>query len=130
MASARALVALIDACPARHPHGEQLLKSWVCGKIDDATVLGWDADDTDIDLWVTDPNGERAFYGHRLTYQGGRMSQDFTGGYGPEEFALRVAKPGRYKVQAQFYGHRQQVVAPATTLMLHTIIPAAASTRW
>ena len=46
------------------------------------------------------------------------MSQDFTGGYGPEEFALRRAKPGKYIVQAQFYGHRQQIVAGATTLQL------------
>jgi tetratricopeptide (TPR) repeat protein len=81
-------------------------------------VLTWDADNTDIDLWVTDPNGEKAFYGNRLTYQGGRMSQDFTGGYGPEEFSLKTAKPGKYKVEAQFYGHRQQIVAGATTLSL------------
>jgi Ca-activated chloride channel homolog len=81
-------------------------------------VLSWDADNTDIDLWVTDPNGERAFYGHRLTYQGGAMSRDFTGGYGPEEFSLRFAKPGRYEVRAQFYGHRQQIISPYTTLML------------
>ena len=65
-------------------------------------VLTWDADNTDIDLWVTDPNGEKAFYGNRLTYQGGRMSLDFTGGYGPEEFSLKHAKPGKYKVEAQY----------------------------
>lgn len=82
------------------------------------TVLSWDADNTDIDLWVTDPNGEKAYYAHRLTYQGGLMSRDFTGGYGPEEFSLREPKAGKYKVQAQFYGHRQQIVAPSTTLML------------
>jgi uncharacterized protein YfaP (DUF2135 family) len=46
------------------------------------------------------------------------MSQDATGGYGPEEFVLRDAKPGRYTVQAQFYGHRQQVLLSATTVML------------
>jgi uncharacterized protein YfaP (DUF2135 family) len=46
------------------------------------------------------------------------MSQDFTGGYGPEEFSLKTAKPGRYKVKAQFYGNRQQIVAGATTLQL------------
>jgi Flp pilus assembly protein TadD len=86
--------------------------------LDLRVVLSWDADNTDIDLWVTDPNGEKAFYGHRLTYQGGRMSQDFTGGYGPEEFSLKRAKPGRYKVEAQFYGHNQQIVAGATTLSL------------
>lgn len=86
--------------------------------LDLRAVLTWDADNTDIDLWVTDPNGEKAFYGNRLTYQGGRMSQDFTGGYGPEEFSLKTAKPGKYKVEAQFYGHRQQIVAGATTLSL------------
>ncbi|RQP26230.1 VIT domain-containing protein [Piscinibacter terrae] len=81
-------------------------------------VLSWDADNTDIDLWVVDPNGEKAFYGHRFTRQGGRVSQDVTGGYGPEEFSLRRAKPGHYTVQAQFYGHRQQIVSPATNLMM------------
>ena len=86
--------------------------------LDLRVVLTWDADNTDIDLWVTDPNGEKAFYGHQLTWQGGRMSQDFTGGYGPEEFSLRSAKPGTYKVEAQFYGHRQQIVAGATTLQV------------
>lgn len=86
--------------------------------LDLRTVLTWDADNTDIDLWVTDPDGEKAYYGHRLTRQGGAMSRDFTGGYGPEEFALRRAKPGRYEVRAQFFGHRQQLVSPYTTLML------------
>lgn len=86
--------------------------------LDVRAVLSWDADNTDIDLWVIDPNGERAYYGRQLTYQGGRMSNDFTGGYGPEEFSLRFAKPGTYTVRAQFYGHNQQIVAPATTLML------------
>ncbi len=86
--------------------------------LDLRVVLSWDADNTDIDLWVTDPNGEKCFYSNRLTFQGGRMSADFTGGYGPEEFSLKVAKPGKYKVEAQFYGHRQQIVAGATTLSL------------
>ncbi|WP_284619861.1 VIT domain-containing protein [Aquabacterium humicola] len=84
-------------------------------------VLGWDADNTDIDLHVVDPDGEEAFYGRPRTRQGGRMSADFTGGYGPEEFALRSPKPGVYSVRARFYGHRQQVLAPATTLMLRLV---------
>lgn len=42
--------------------------------LDLRVVLTWYADNTDIDLWVTDPKGEKAFYGHQLTYQGGRMS--------------------------------------------------------
>ncbi|WP_312253428.1 VIT domain-containing protein [Stenotrophomonas sp.] len=86
--------------------------------LDLRVVLAWDADNSDMDLWVTDPNGERAYYGNRLTWQGGQMSQDFTGGYGPEQFSLRNAKPGKYKVEANYFGSRQQLVTGATTLML------------
>ncbi len=86
--------------------------------VDLRAVLTWDADNTDIDLWVTDPNGEKAYYGNRLTYQGGRMTQDFTGGYGPEEFSLKSAKPGKYKVEAQYFGDRRQSVTGATTLQV------------
>ena len=86
--------------------------------LDLRVVLTWDADNTDIDLWVTDPNGEKAYYGNRLTYQGGRMSLDFTGGYGPEEFSLKRAKPGKYKVEAQYFGDRQQKVTGPTTLQV------------
>jgi Ca-activated chloride channel homolog len=81
-------------------------------------VLTWDADNTDIDLWVTDPNGERAFYRNRFTYQGGRMSMDFTGGYGPEEFSLKRAKPGKYRVEANYYGDRRQNLTGVTTLQV------------
>ncbi|MBJ7313038.1 DUF2135 domain-containing protein [Rugamonas sp. CCM 8940] len=86
--------------------------------LDLRAVLSWDADNSDMDLWVTDPNGERCFYGNRFSYQGGRMSLDFTGGYGPEEFSLRHAKPGKYRIEANFFGSRQQLVAAATTLQL------------
>ncbi|MFT4257757.1 MAG: VIT domain-containing protein [Pseudoxanthomonas sp.] len=89
--------------------------------LDLRAVLTWDSDNSDMDLWVTDPNGEKCFYGHRLTYQGGLISNDFTGGYGPEEFVLRDARPGRYKVEANFYGERQQLVTGATTVQLQFI---------
>ena len=84
--------------------------------LDLRVVLTWDADNTDIDLYVIDPDGEKAYYGHRLTYQGGRMSLDFTGGYGPEEFSLKRAKPGKYKVEAHYFGDRRQNVTGVTTL--------------
>lgn len=86
--------------------------------LDLRVIMTWDADNSDMDLWVTDPNGERCFYSHPLTYQGGRMSRDFTGGYGPEEFSLKLAKPGKYKIETNFYGNRQQVLAGATTLQV------------
>ncbi|HEX4233605.1 MAG TPA: VIT domain-containing protein [Caldimonas sp.] len=86
--------------------------------VDVRVVLAWDADNTDVDLHVFDPNGEEVYYGHNLSYQGGAITRDATSGYGPEEFALKVAKPGRYRVVADFFGHRQQLLATGTGLML------------
>lgn len=89
--------------------------------LDIRVVMTWDTNDTDMDLWVTDPNGEKCFYGHRFTRQGGRNSVDYTMGYGPEEFSLRKAKPGKYKIEVNFYGSRQQLVSGATTLNVKLI---------
>ena len=86
--------------------------------LDLRVVLSWDADNTDVDLHVIDPNGEEVYFGHSQSYQGGAITRDATGGYGPEEFALKVAKPGKYRVEANFYGHRQQVLINSTGLML------------
>jgi len=86
--------------------------------LDVRVVLAWDADNTDVDLHVIDPNGEEVYFGHNASYQGGTITRDATGGYGPEEFSLRLAKPGKYRIEANFYGHRQQVLTSGTGLML------------
>jgi len=86
--------------------------------VDVRVILTWDADNTDMDLWVTDPNGEKCFYSHRHTKIGGHMSPDYTGGYGPEEFLLKRAQPGKYLVHVNYYGNRQQVIAGATTVQM------------
>ncbi len=115
LAELNAIVATAPERPDTSRIDPRLLKNL---PLDLRAVLTWDADNTDIDLWVTDPNGERAYYGNRLTWQGGRMSLDFTGGYGPEEFALKRAKPGKYRIEAQYFGDRQQKVTGPTTLQL------------
>ncbi|MDR0563950.1 MAG: DUF2135 domain-containing protein [Azoarcus sp.] len=86
--------------------------------LDLRATLTWDTDETDIDLHVIDPDGEEAFYGHPLSRQGGRVSPDNTQGYGPEEFTLRKAKPGKYRVEVKFYGHRQQFISDSTVIQL------------
>jgi Ca-activated chloride channel family protein len=87
--------------------------------LDLRVVLAWDADNSDMDLWVLDPNGELCNYANALTSQGGKMSRDFTRGYGPEEFSLHRARPGKYRIEANYYGNRQQVLAGATTLQVN-----------
>jgi len=89
--------------------------------VDIRAVMTWDADLTDIDLWVTGPDGEKCYYGHNLTKTGGKMSNDFTAGYGPEVFLLKRALPGSYRVQANYYGSRQQTLVGPATLQLELI---------
>ena len=77
--------------------------------------MSWDADLTDIDLHVFEPNGEHAYYGHQLTAIGGLVSRDFRDGYGPEEYVLRRAFPGPYQIKANYYGsHQQTLCGPCT----------------
>ncbi|MEW6755785.1 MAG: VIT domain-containing protein, partial [Candidatus Latescibacterota bacterium] len=84
--------------------------------VDLRIVLTWDADLTDMDLWVVEPSGERAYYGHRLTTVGGHVSRDFTDGYGPEEYCLRRAPHGEYRIRANYFGSRAPTLSGAVTL--------------
>ena len=76
--------------------------------VDVRVVLSWDTDSRDMDLWVTDPKDEKCYYQNTLTYLGGKISRDVTQGYGPEEFMLKKAEKGKYKVQVDYFGTRSQ----------------------
>ncbi|MBP5251088.1 MAG: DUF2135 domain-containing protein [Treponema sp.] len=83
--------------------------------VDVRIVLTWNTDDCDVDLWVTDEDGEKCFYGNKLTANGARMSRDFTQGYGPEEFAVHKAPKGKLKIEANYFGsHQQKILQPVT----------------
>ncbi len=86
--------------------------------VDIRVVLNWDTDNSDMDLHVVDPRGETCYYSHNRTAIGGRISADVTDGYGPEEFLLKRAISGTYRVQANFFGTRQQTAVGATTVVL------------
>jgi hypothetical protein len=74
-------------------------------------VLNWDADNTDVDLWVTEPNQEKCMYSYKLTSNGGRISNDFTQGYGPEEYLIRKAPKGTYQIQAHYFGNHRPTLS-------------------
>jgi Ca-activated chloride channel family protein len=79
-------------------------------------ALTWDADNTDVDLWVIDPTGEVAIYSHNRTQIGGHLSRDFTQGYGPEVYTIRRPIPGTYIVKAHYFGNHQQKLAGDVTV--------------
>ena len=86
--------------------------------VDIRVVLNWDANNTDMDLWVTDPFNEKCYYQRKLTNSGGYMSNDFTGGYGPEEFLIKKGANGKYKVQINYYGSSQQTIMGPVTVQV------------
>ena len=93
-------------------------------------ALSWDADETDIDLHVLEPDGEEAFYGHRRTGSGGFVSEDVTTGYGPEEY-LRKEGRGTFKVLTNYFAsHQTALTGPATvTATVYTDWATAAEKR-
>jgi uncharacterized protein YfaP (DUF2135 family) len=84
--------------------------------IDIRIVIGWNTDNSDIDLWVTDPRKEKCFYENTETQIGGKISQDVTGGYGPEEFCLKKAWKGSYTIEANLYGDTRQTLGGPITI--------------
>ncbi|HEY4244662.1 MAG TPA: hypothetical protein VGM88_32835 [Kofleriaceae bacterium] len=66
--------------------------------------LTWDTDHSDVDLWVTNPAGEKVFYSHKEGKFGEALFDDVTTGYGPESFTAPHAHAGDYLVQVNFYG--------------------------
>jgi hypothetical protein len=71
--------------------------------VDLRILLEWNTDETDMDLWVTEPTGEKAIYSNPRTGLGGSLSNDMTQGYGPEEYLLRAARSGEYVVEVNVY---------------------------
>ena len=94
---------------------KRLLKS---EPVDIRVVLSWDTDNCDMDLWVTNPTDEKCFFDNKLTYLGGKISKDVTQGYGPEEFMIKKAPKGTYKIETDYFGTLSQKQLMPVTLRI------------
>lgn len=86
--------------------------------VDLRIVMNWNTDLTDFDLYVTDPENEECSYSHVNTSSGGRLSDDFTDGFGPEQFIIKDASKGTYIIEADFYGNNAIHEHVPTTLLI------------
>ena len=84
--------------------------------VDIRIVINWSTDNTDMDLWVIDPKEEKTYYGNRTSRIGGKISNDMTRGYGPEEFLLKKALRGKYTIKVKYYGTSQQKLTGPTVI--------------
>jgi len=84
------------------------------GAVNDIKVyLTWDTDRTDVDLWVTNPAGEKVFYSHKVGRFDEELFYDVTSGYGPESFTAHQAAAGSYVVEVNFYNTSRQTFTEA-----------------
>jgi uncharacterized protein YfaP (DUF2135 family) len=78
------------------------------------TTLSWDQNDTDVDLYVTDPAGDTAWYSTDGTTSGLVLDFDNTSGYGPEHITLTADTSGEvldgtYTISVHYYSnHREE----------------------
>lgn len=79
--------------------------------VDLRVVIHWNAHKTDVDLWVIEPAplGETVCYQRPASRIGGRISNDMTQGFGPEEYLLKKAVKGTYKIFVDFYGSNELI---------------------
>ena len=82
--------------------------------MDIRVIVDWNHNDTDIDLHIIDPNLEECYYRHKKTEIGGKVSQDMTQGFGPEEYTVKKAIKGDYFVKVKYYGSRYQKIENPT----------------
>jgi len=100
----------------------------VKGNKQDADMLAtltWDQDQTDVDLYVTEPGGETSWYRNHITSNGMELDFDNVEGYGPEHTSVSTLEgdtvlPGPYVIRVHYYqDHGGGPVTGKVTVVLH-----------
>lgn len=86
--------------------------------VDVRIILTWDADMTDMDLWIAEPSKEQASYNNNRTQIGGMMSRDSTQGYGPEEYLLKKSMKGKYAIDVDYLSESAPSILGPVTLQV------------
>jgi uncharacterized protein YfaP (DUF2135 family) len=110
------LRATVDVPDGRRGCTERTLRSTIAEATVSAT-LTWSDADADLDLYVTQPDGETAWFSNRTTTAGGTLDRDDTSGYGPETYSLSAAEgdtvvPGDYVVRVHYYSDHEGSEVP------------------
>jgi len=71
-------------------------------------TLTWEQDETDVDLYITEPEGEAMWFGNRRTGNGLELDIDDTTGFGPEHGTLEIGSAtevleGIYTVRVHYF---------------------------
>lgn len=95
----------IDAPDGRRGCAERTIESTAPRTTVSAT-LTWNLNRADVDLYVTQPDNETAWYANRTTTIGGRLDVDNIFGLGPENYFLSAegtVPVGDYAIRVHYY---------------------------
>lgn len=97
------VVARVRSLGVEHPEIDPRLVALL--DLDLRVVISWNAVDTDIDLWVFEPPpyGRKIYYSNPNSPLGGKISNDMTQGFGPEEYILKKAASGTYQILVDYF---------------------------
>ena len=84
-------------------------------------VIDWNHANTDLDLYIDNPAGDKIYYSNKTSKYGGILSEDMRDGYGPETFIIRKALKGEYKISIKYFSDSVQKIIGPTNLKV-TII--------
>ncbi|MBI3821305.1 MAG: hypothetical protein HY289_01350 [Planctomycetes bacterium] len=90
--------------------------------------VSW-GDKTDIDLWITEPDGTKVGYSNTKSANGGHLFRDIQQGPGHEEYQIVGGMPGTYKIAVNLY--TRHGLPPGTTRVTGEIVtnPGTAAER-
>ncbi len=79
-------------------------------------TLTWNQNNTDVDLYITEPDGETMWYSDQLTSNGLTLDFDNTSGWGPEHGTLEAASSstaldGLYTIRVHYFSDYNAGVA-------------------
>lgn len=67
-------------------------------------TLTWDTFGSDMDLWLTGPDGEKCYYENPESSFGATLDTDVVEGFGPETITLSRCSAGSYTVRVHYFG--------------------------
>jgi uncharacterized protein YfaP (DUF2135 family) len=92
-------------------------------------LLTWDTPSF-VDLWVTDPKGEKCYWASPVSSSGGNLVY-CDADYAPQTFTMAKAIPGTYSIQIQNYGSFGNPVSRAKVyLVLYEGTPREERQEW
>ena len=95
--------------------------------LDIRIVLEWSQKDADIDLIVIEPGDEKCCFSNRFTKSWGKLTSDSANDYGPEEYTIRKAPKGMFRIKVRNFITKNHV--PKSALIGYATIYTKYSTN-